>query len=120
MTQITNKKELLAALSEWVPGRIGADGSLRIASIFEGVDHDRAMEIIKEINDNLRDEFNRHPPVDLTPQDFMRIAARNVDLNSQTEILTFVYHVGIIWEKVFTRITAMNQPPPGSILPSQN
>ena len=104
MSQITNKKELLLALAEWVPNQFGKDGELRSATIFTAVDSDRAIEINKELIDNLRDEFNRHPPVGLTPQDFIRIAARNIDLNTQEELLHFMWQTGIMWETILNRI----------------
>lgn len=112
MTQITNKKELLAALGPWVPNQFGRGGEPRTAGIFADIDSDRAIEINKEIIDNLRDEFNKHPPIDLPPQDFIRIAARNIDLNTELERLHFMWQVGIMWETIMNRIEQMKQPPP--------
>lgn len=120
-TQIANKKQLLAALSEWVPSQFGKDGEPRIASIFDALETERAMEITKEMADNLRDEFNLHPPVGLTPQQFVRIAARNVDLNTETELLHFMWQVGILWSTVMDRIAKMKQElPPLPPFPTEN
>jgi hypothetical protein len=109
---ITNKKELLAALAPWIPAQFGADGSPRIASVFNELEHERAMEINMELIDNLREEFNKHPPIDVTPQDFIRIAARNVDLNTSEELLHFMWQTGIMWETTLNRIKEQKGPPP--------
>lgn len=116
MTQITNKKELLAALAEWVPNQFGRDGELRSATVFTELDSDRAMGISKELIDNLREEFNRHPPVGLTPQDFIRIAARNIDLSTQEELLHFMWQVGIMWETILNRIEKLKEVPKPPII----
>lgn len=107
---ITNKKELLAALAPWVPSQFGQYGEPRSSTIFFDVESDRALEINKQLLDNLKEEFNRHPPVDLPPQDFIRIAARDIDLNTQQELLHFMWQCGIIWETVLNRIGVKQGP----------
>lgn len=109
---ISNKKELLAALSEWVPNQFGRDGEMRSATIFTDLDSERAIEISKELIDNLRDEFNRHAPAELTPQDFVRIAGRNIDLNTDVELLHFMWQTGIMWETIINRIEKLKFIPP--------
>lgn len=112
MEQINNKKELLAALAPWVPTQFGRAGDPQTYGIFDAIDTERAKELNKEIIDNLRNEFNKHPPVNLTPQDFIRIAARNIDLNIQEERLHFMWQVGIMWETIMNRIEQMKMQPP--------
>lgn len=117
MEQITNKKELLAALSPWIPSMVGEKGEERASTLFMDVDSDRAAEINKEVIDNLREEFNKHSPIGITPQEFLRIAARNVDLNTQVELLHFMFQVGLMWETTVNRIDEMlkkQMPPPNS------
>lgn len=115
MEQITNKKELLAALSPWIPSMIGEKGEGRASSLFIDLESDRAADINKEVIDNLRDEFNKHSPLGITPQEFIRIAARNIDLNNQLEMFQFMFQVGLMWETTTNRIDEMvkkQQRPP--------
>lgn len=114
MKNITNKKQLLAALSPWVPAMLGEQGEERSATLFSDIDSDRALEINKEVIENLRDEFNKHSPIGITPQEFTRVAARNVDLNTQVEMLHFMFQIGLMWETTVNRIEEMKKkiPPP--------
>lgn len=114
MEQITNKKELLAALNPWIPSMVGEQGEERASTLFTELDSGRAADINKEVIDNLRDEFNKHAPIGITPQEFIRIAARNIDLNTQIEMLQFMFQVGLMWETTMNRIDAALKklPPP--------
>lgn len=114
MEQITNKKELLAALSPWIPSMVGEKGEERASTLFADIDSDRAADINKEVIDNLRDEFNKHSPIGITPQEFIRIAARNVDLNAQVELLHFMFQVGLMWEVTTNKLDELlkRMPPP--------
>ncbi len=116
--EITNKKELLAALSPWIPNQFGQNGEPRSPGIFDAIESDRAMALNKEIIDNLREEFNKHAPFELTPQEFIRIAARNIDLNTQEERLHFMWQTGIMWETIMNRIEKLKsqEPPPNSFI----
>lgn len=114
MEQITNKKELLAALSPWIPSMVGEKGEERASTLFADIESERAADINKEVIDNLRDEFNRHAPIGITPQEFIKIAARNIDLNTQVEMFQFMFQVGLMWETTMNRIDAALKklPPP--------
>jgi hypothetical protein len=111
---ITNKKELLAALSPWIPSMVGEKGEERASTLFSDIDSDRAADINKEVIDNLKEEFNKHSPIGITPQEFIRIAARNIDLNTQVELLHFMFQVGLMWETTVNRIDELlkRQKPP--------
>lgn len=117
MEQITNKKELLAALSPWIPSMVGEQGEERASTLFADIESDRAADINKEVIDNLKEEFNKHSPIGITPQEFIRIAARNIDLNTQVELLHFMFQVGLMWETTTNRLDEMikrQQRPPES------
>lgn len=113
--QITNKKELLAALSPWIPSMVGEHGEERAVTLFSDIDSDRALELNTEIIDNLRKEFNKYPAIGITPQEFVRIAARNIDLNNQLEMFHFMFQVGLMWETTANALDKLKErkaPPP--------
>ena len=96
---------------------VGEQGEERASTLFADIESDRAADINKEVIDNLKEEFNKHSPIGITPQEFIRIAARNIDLNTQVELLHFMFQVGLMWETTTNRLDEMikrQQRPPES------
>lgn len=99
--QITNKKELLNALTEvWVPRRVNSHGEAGSTSIFEELDSDRAWQINTEMQENLVEDLTENIGAERSPAEFVRVLGRNLELNGDLELLHFMWQAGILYDTI--------------------
>lgn len=95
----SNKKELLEGINESEFQGLDESGEIVVFSVFN-LDNKRAENIARDVTENilewLKGQKDSDPGLGYSPQTFMKVAARNLELNGEAEVNHFIYTCGSI------------------------
>jgi hypothetical protein len=112
---VTTKKELTALFADPMFQGLTEQGQEISYTLFQNIEYPRASEISGQLSDNIVDwlfedfkfkEDHLEIRVQLNIVSFAHAALRNVDLNSQEEVLHATFQMGYLFDRVLNR---MNQ-----------
>jgi hypothetical protein len=115
---VTTKKELTALFADPMFQGLTEQGQEISYTLFQNIEYPRASEISKQLSENIIDwmmeDFKLGEGyIELTVQfnivSFAHAALRNVELNSQEEVLHATFQMGYLFDRVLNRMKQFKQ-----------